>query len=157
MILLCGYKLLVCIPRQTLLCAVCRYESEERTQLPCCPSSDLGTPLLQLCHSSRTTQPVAPESLCRSPGSLLIPDDRDSTDTNAPGPINYLGYLLMKTKQTRMWRDYLQFILRNLRNADPNATQGSNPLYNNVNGKWNPASPSLTDILNNVCQASSCN
>src|SRR5438876_1004942 len=39
----------------------------------------IRTPLLQLCYSSRTTQPVVPESLCPSPSSLLIPDDLDST------------------------------------------------------------------------------
>ncbi len=38
---------------------------------------------------------------------------------------------------------------------DPNVTEifGAYP----VQGVWNPASPSQTDILYQVCQASSCN
>src|ERR1700677_3772703 len=34
---------------------------------------------LELSYWLGTTQPVVPESLCHSPGSLLIPDDLDST------------------------------------------------------------------------------
>lgn len=81
-----------------------------------------------------------------------------AADTNAPGPINYLGYYLTKGKQLKVWQEDLQFILQDLRkSADPNATQAASPSYNHVYGVLNPNSPSLQDILNNVCQASSCN
>jgi hypothetical protein len=72
-------------------------------------------------------------------------------------PVDYLGYRLVTTKPIKIWQEYLQFILKDLRNVDPNATEGSVPAYNRVRGEWNPTSPSLTDILYNVCQSSSCN
>ena len=85
-----------------------------------------------------------------------------AADTNGPGAINYEGYRILKTKQTKIWQEYLQFILNDLRSnkngkGDPNATQGSNKAYNFVSGQWNPASPSLAQILNYVCQAATCN
>src|ERR1700733_1691119 len=56
----------------------------EMTLRICCkPSSDPRIRVLARCCSSvtslETTQPIVPESLCPSPGSLLIPDDLDST------------------------------------------------------------------------------
>ena len=39
MILVLGHVARVHPTANSLLCAVCRYESGERTQLPCCPSS----------------------------------------------------------------------------------------------------------------------
>jgi hypothetical protein len=93
-----------------------------------------------------------------SVGTNDIVIETGAADTSAPGPLNYLGYRILKKPQIKIWQEYLQFILRNLHgNADPNATQGSNPVYNNVTGVWNPNSPSLSTILYNVCQASSCN
>jgi hypothetical protein len=93
-----------------------------------------------------------------SVGTNDVVIETGAADTSAPGPINYTAYRTAKTKQIKIWQEYLQFVLKDLRsNGDPNATQGSNPTYNNVYGKWDPASPSLTNILYNICLATSCN
>ena len=42
MILVLGHVARVHPTANSLLCAVCRYESGERTQLPCCPSSRIN-------------------------------------------------------------------------------------------------------------------
>jgi hypothetical protein len=85
-----------------------------------------------------------------------------AADTSGPGPLTYLGYYLFKKRQIKIWQEYLQFILSDIQSnkngtGDPNATQGSTPIYNNVGGGWNPNSPSLTNIMYNVCQAPTCN
>jgi hypothetical protein len=85
-----------------------------------------------------------------------------AADVAGPGYINYKGYQALHKEQLKIWQELLQFILRDLQadnngKGDPNATQGSNPQYNNVNGEWNPTSPSLTQIMNYVCQAPTCN
>jgi hypothetical protein len=90
--------------------------------------------------------------------------DVSAADNGDQSPDAYidLSYYIFRGKQIKIWQEYLQFILNNLRDprnqtGDPNATQGSNPAYNNVGGEWNPISPSLTNILYNVCLAASCN
>jgi hypothetical protein len=95
-----------------------------------------------------------------SVGTNDVVIETGAADTSASGPINYTAYRTMKTKQIKIWQEYLQFVLKDIRsNGDPNATQGSNTLYNNVNGKWDPAPPlpSLTNILYNICLSTSCN
>jgi hypothetical protein len=79
-----------------------------------------------------------------------------AVDTHAPGPVNWAGYYALQGVQIESWRQYMQYILTTLKTIDPSAHQGSTPKYNLVNGEWNQ-SPSQAYILNNVCQASSCN
>ena len=71
--------------------------------------------------------------------------------SHGPTPLNYIGYFLFKSNELKSWQEYLEFIKKDL-----NAPQGSNPAYNIVGGVWNPRSPSQTDILMNVCNASTC-
>lgn len=83
-----------------------------------------------------------------------------SVDTWGPSGKDFLGYWVFHYSQLKLWREYLQFILSDLRtrqnNGDPNAAQGINPAYR-VEGVWNPGSPSPNDILYQVCQSSTCN
>jgi len=82
-----------------------------------------------------------------------------AVDTWGPGGTNYLGYWLFRRLQLKLWREYLDFILTDIRkpgHLDPNASEGIKPAYH-PEGEWNPASPSQSDILFQVCQASSCN
>jgi len=90
--------------------------------------------------------------------------DVSGSDTGDQSPDAYidLTYYIFRSKQIKIWQEDLQFILNDLRankngNGDPNATEGSNSAYNNVNGEWNPTSPSLANIMNNVCQQPTCN
>ncbi|MGH9691151.1 MAG: hypothetical protein ACRD4C_08770 [Candidatus Acidiferrales bacterium] len=87
-------------------------------------------------------------------GTNDVVAETGAVDTNAPGPLNWAGYWVFHLlgTQTKMWREYLRYIQSQI-----GAAQGSNPAYNFVNGEWNPASPSQSDILYNVCQATSCN
>ena len=59
--------------------------------------------------------------------------------------------------QLRTWEDDLRYVLRDVKNLDPMAVEGSNPKYNIVKGEWDPQTPSQDYILNNVCQSTSCN
>lgn len=74
-------------------------------------------------------------------------------------PFNYLGYYYLgKSDQLKTWEDDLRYILKAVQTVDdPNATQGGNASYNRVKGVWDPTTPTQADILNNVCQATSCN
>jgi leucyl-tRNA synthetase len=87
-----------------------------------------------------------------------------AVDTYAGGklqhPLNYLGYYVAKGDQVKVWEDDLRYILRDLQaNGDSTAVQGTKPQYNVVKGAWdpNPQVPSQSYILNNVCQATTCN
>lgn len=80
-----------------------------------------------------------------------------AVDTNGPGLANWAGYWFARSNQTKMWREFLEFIPTNLRSTglDPNANEvfGTYP----VQGVWNPFSPSMNDILYQVCESSTCN
>ena len=79
-------------------------------------------------------------------------------DLAAPGPINAIGEWLLHYKQVKLWQEDLRFILSDMRqNIDPNVTEISDPLYDRVDGEWQQGSPTQSEILNNVCQASWCN
>jgi len=83
-----------------------------------------------------------------------------AVDSPGPGLKNFGGYWAFHYSQKKMWREYLQFVLKDLQTrpgGDPNATQGTNKLYNFVNGEWNPSSPTQSDILYQVCQSLVCN
>ena len=78
-------------------------------------------------------------------------------DTNAPGLLNWAGYWVFRSQQTKMWKEYMQYILFNIREFDHAAVEGGNPFYNIVNGLWDPPIPTHAQILQNVCQLSACN
>ncbi|MFZ0639305.1 MAG: hypothetical protein WAM59_06380, partial [Candidatus Acidiferrales bacterium] len=89
-------------------------------------------------------------------GEVVI--ETGAVDTSAPGPLNYAGYWTFRGLQKKLWQEYLEFILSDIvkpQHLDPNATEIINPAYP-VYGIWNPASPSQSDILYQVCQASTC-
>ena len=58
-----------------------------------------------------------------------------AADTNAPGPLNYSGYYVLKGQQTKIWKEDLQYTLSDLSKQNL-AKQGTNPNYNIVNGVW---------------------
>ena len=89
-------------------------------------------------------------------------------DQPGPGPLNYAGYYVFQGVISRGWREYMQFIQRDihasqgthLRNSlggitldftrvpfDPNAL---------LNGYWDYWGDFTNYILNNVCQSTSC-
>jgi hypothetical protein len=85
-----------------------------------------------------------------------------AADLPGPGRLDYWGYLIARNSQIKIWQEYLQYILADIRKnsngqGDPNASQGSNPNYNHVQGEWGPAGPSQNNILQNVCQSTWCN
>jgi hypothetical protein len=89
-------------------------------------------------------------------------------DQPGPGTKNYLGYYVAKGDISSGWQQYLQFIQGAL-----GAPQGSNLSHGTLggiplrqydwpdgpllNGYWDYAGDFTEYILNNVCQASSCN
>lgn len=96
---------------------------------------------------------------------LFYPHERDWAGTlvfEAPNAIQAWRGVLRATLrglQLKLWREYLLSIVVNIQMSglDPNVAEGSNPTYKHVNGVWNPGSPSQSDILYQVCQASTCN
>jgi hypothetical protein len=91
------------------------------------------------------------------PNDVVV--ETGAADVPGPGPKNTIGFWLswIEGSQLECWEEYMQYVLRDIqRNLDTNAKQGSNPVYNNVKGHWR-GSPSLSYILNNVCQAAMCN
>lgn len=92
-----------------------------------------------------------------SVGTNDVVIETGAVDTSGPGLKNYVGYFLFKAQQKKMWKEYLGYILFNIRALDSNAVQGTQIQYNILKGVWDPSTPTQSDILNNVCQASSCN
>lgn len=99
-----------------------------------------------------------------SVGTNDVVVETGAVDTSYGGllhPLNYAGYYLTKGIQLKTWEDDLRYIFNQIKaNDDPHAVEGTTPQYNIVKGEWNqavPGSPSQTDILENVCQSSTCN
>ena len=90
-----------------------------------------------------------------SVGTNDIVVETGAVDTPEPTNVfrNYAGFYLFKARQLKCWEDYLRYILGKLVESG-SARRGSNPAYNIVKGKWDY---DQSYILNNVCQASSCN
>lgn len=96
-----------------------------------------------------------------SVGTNDVVVETGAVDTSAGGFKNYLGYLALYKIQLKTWEDDLRYVFNQIKvNDDRSAVEGSTPQYNIVKGEWNQAvsgSPSQTDILQNVCQSSTCN
>ncbi len=92
-----------------------------------------------------------------SVGTNEVVVETGAVDTSGPGGKNYLGYWLSRRLQLKFWREYLEFIPSDMSMSglDPNVIEvfGAYPTV----GVWNPVSPSQSDILYQVCQASTCN
>jgi len=84
-------------------------------------------------------------------------------DQPGPGPKNYVGYFIATSKVSTGWKHFLQFIQNDL-----HASQGSQlnhlggqprtiPQSELLEGFWDIDGEYTGYILNNVCQASSCN
>ena len=71
-----------------------------------------------------------------------------AVDRAHPGPLNYVGFYVLKGTQLRCWSDYLRYVQRSL-----GAHVGSNVQYNIPQGMWDY---DKNYVLNNVCQAQWC-
>lgn len=72
-------------------------------------------------------------------------------------PVNNSGYFIMHGDQLQMWEDDLRYILSKVQSLDAHAVQRTQQQYNVVHGAWNPATPTKTYLLNNICQSTICN
>lgn len=67
-----------------------------------------------------------------------------------PGTKNFWGYYYFVDDQLEIWHQYLEFILRDIKKLDPNATEG-HTVETSPQGWWNGADQ--VQVLNFVCGA----